>query len=1253
MLLALQLVLPTLVLKTINRQLAPKNLRLNASVRISLPNLITLTNVKIQSDSEKNTASAEQLAITVRPSALLKQGAQRFAHISIQGIRGSWNVPPSPPIGEITSPAELPLPKQIPDAFDISIDDFVLTLPATPGAPVRQILIKSLTLDASITREGTFHVDLLRVGNSDLLSNTTGVTTFFNKQLSVSDLHISQANFIEHLKLDFGTVSNQPSLDFLLLRENGYISAKASIAMTQNGQSLSLRADAENVTLPLDPFATNPRRTLPHVEVHESHSQFEGRLSDTSSWRANISFSGSLVDATDTGKKSALTTQIIASEQGFQLEKLSIEDPSLELTASASASLNRNGPSFHDNVSNLSSLWTLKYSAQEAESPLRQLAGHFGNPFPEWLPSTQISARLTQSETRTLNLNADFEVNTAPALHSPHPARGTLIWSAPSINNPLTGTLEIETQSFKATLGKTPISLPPSHLRLINHQSDRQITLTLHLTAGSTPILTQETADSPWKLSLKDIPLSELFPKICAENPSTLSADMSIVHSDLHPPVLTGSVRIVDSSNQALLEAHIIPTREARAEVTASLLHQTSRVAVAEITIPPHPSKSETTITSTGNLTHAHAFRNIFSIFNLTLGLSSRIAWSANAHLSSEHPLPVGRISCDTTGITFSNIGPFDLKSTVVSNGSSIETQATTLTLGETTATGTVQWSNTLDIKNLRILQRNRPVLHGELAIHHPVNERSTPASDTPLSASLEADQLDLATLLGDQSPLTGKIHGTMTLNGTVDQPVIRGKLTSTKLALPGSLAPLNPMAIEIQSHPAPGIISLSARVSSALNAPLEMTYQGSIRSLLFPETPSESTAPDTFTLNLKGGSLQPLNKLNEIFKSVTGSVDLSLTAKRTDGKWEWSGKSSVKAPKLLFESPRAPGLTDLTLNATVKDSTTTTIDLLTSTGGGTIRIRGDVQSLFSSNPLLDLSIQTRNVLAYRNESLLLRADSDLTFKGPWKEASISGEAAPIQSKYLHDIEILPINLTRKGETRDRLKGLSPGFSFSQAPYSDWKFNLHFKSRPRDPLLVRGNRWQGEADVDMIWGGTGLRPWFEGYYHSNNLTAFLPSVRLAVTDGYLWYKRENPFQGTLDVNALTTTRGYRVAAYISGPLSQPDLLLTSKPALDQTDLLSLLTTGVLPSDTNDSPQVIAARATEAIAEDLSRSLLGVDRRMIEGIGRVDVEFSRVNPRTGQQETRVTRRLSEDWSVSGDIGTNGDFTGRLKFLHRFK
>ena len=1253
LLLALQLLLPVIALKIINRKLAPAELKLTASVHVLLPNLLILRNVHIQSTSQENAVSAERISITLGASALFDRTPQQLAQISLKGIRGSWNLRPTTSETNLNATAELPLPKHIPDALEINIEDLTLTLPPTPGAPVRQVLIKDLSLDASTTREGSFHIGNLKVGDSDLLREASGETTFFNKQLSIRELKLSETNFIERLQVDFGTVSNQPSLNFLLLRGNGYISAKASISMSQDGPSLSLRTDAENVTLPLDPFAAITPNTLPPLQIHETHTAFEGRLNQPSSWRAKASFSGALIDPNDANKRSVLVTEIGLSESALNLEKLSVADESLQLNATASASIQSNAQSFSESLSNVTSHCSVKYTAATTASPLRQLAEHFGNPLPKWLPSTEIAANLTQPKGRDLTLKADFEFPIAAKRTPMQPAKGSLVWIAPSLRNALTGTLEIETEAFQTTVCNTPLSLPRSSLRVITNHPNRKLTLHLHLSKGSIPILTQQAADAPWKIAFENIPLREILPHSPRENLCTLSAEGTVAHTENSQPNFSALIRITDPTNDTQLEANIHRAKDAPAKIHAALVQPNSQVAVAEITLPLDSSTSETSITSTGNLTNAHLFRNILSFINLSTTPASRIAWSATAAFSPQHPLPVGRISGEATGISFGKIGPVDLKSTVQSNGSSIETQTTTLTLGETTATGTLQWSSILAISDLRILQRNRPVLHGELSIHHPITKSATPNPDTPLFASLEADQLDLATLLGESSPLSGKVHGNMSLAGTLEQPVIRGTLTSSKVSLLGALAPLNPVAVEIQAHPTPGMISLSAKITSALNAPIEMAYKGSIHSLLGTSSPSGNTEPDTASLNLKGGSLHPLNKLNDTFKSVTGSVDIALSAKRSAGHWEWSGKTSLKAPKILFESPRAPGLTDLTLTAIVHDSTKTSVDLLTSSGGGTIRIRGDVRSPLSPNPVLDLSIQTRNVLAYRNESLLLRADSDLSFKGPWKEASISGEAAPVQSKYLHDIEILPINLTRKGETRDRLKGLSPGFSFSQAPYSDWKFNIHFKSRPRDPMLVRGNRWQGEADVDMIWGGTGLRPWFEGYYHSKNLTAFLPSVRLAVTDGYLWYKRDTPFQGTLDVNALTTARAYRIAAYISGPLSQPDLLLTSKPALDQTDILSLLTTGVLPSDTNDSPQVAAARATEAIAEDISRSLLGVDRRMIEGIGRVDVEFSRVNPRTGQQETRVTRRLSEDWSVSGDIGTNGDFTGRLKFLHRFK
>ena len=1252
---AIHAVLPTLILKSINRQLAPANLKLDASIHVSLPNRITLSTVKIQNTAGENMVSAERLSIVLRPSALFDHRTDRLlAQIAIHGLQGSWAFHSTTPSGSDGAPHELSLPKHIPDDIEISVIHLTLTLPPKPGAQVRQLTIKDLSLDASTTRDGNFHVSELTAGDSKVLQDVVGGTTFLNKQLSIRELKLSEKNFIEHLNLDFGSITKHPSVDFLLLRDTGYISAKATLSSTQSGQSFSLRTDAENVILPLDPFASTTKRALPHIEIHESHTVFEGSLSEPSSLRIKASFSGSVIDSTDADKKSPVITEINLSERGVTLEKLSIEDPALLVNASASASINSSTSSFTDSIAHLACDWSVKYAPANHSSPFSQLADHFGNPIPKWLPSTQISARISQSENRALKLQADFEITPTSNDPSKPPSKGTLVWSAPSLQEASIGSLEVETQSFQTTFWNTPVSIPASTLRVINNQSNRHLNLTLHLANGRTSILTQDSSVAPWKISFENIPLRELLPHIPAENPCTLSANTTVEIAGENVSTISGSFHIHDPTNSVFLNADFGGTQDVK--VTTTLLHQTLPVATAELVFPHHDRTSGITITSNGNIESAHAFRNLLSLANVSPGTSSRIAWNAAATLSPNHRLPVGRLACNATGITIGNIGPIDLKSTIQSTGSSIETQAITLSLGETTVTGKAQWSTTLSVNDLQIMQRNRPVLHGELSIHHPIGQSSVPNSDAPLLAKLEADQLDLATLLGDTPTLTGKVHGAMTITGTLNQPVIRGKMTSSKLSLPGALAPLNPLAVEIVAHPAQGAIALSATVNSALIAPIELSYNGSIRTLLSPQTPlkqSGADTTDTFSISLKGGTLQPLNKLNDIFKSVAGSIDVGLSAKRNNGGWEWTGKSSIRASKLLFESPRAPGLTDLTLNATVKDSTTTSIDLLSSTGGGTIKIRGDIRSLLTRNPIFDLSVQTRNVLAYRNESLLLRADSDLTFKGPWSEASISGEAAPVQSKYLHDIEILPFNLTKTGETRDRLKGLSPGFSFAQAPYSDWKFNIHFKSRPRDPLLVRGNRWQGEADIDMTWGGTGLRPWFEGYYHSKNLTAFLPSVRLAVSDGYLWYKRDNPFQGNLDVNALTTARGYRIAAYISGPLSQPDLLLTSKPALDQTDILSLLTTGVLPSDSIDSPQVIAARATEAIAEDLSRSLFGVDRRTIEGLGRVDVEFSRVNPRTGQQETRITRRLSEDWSVSGDIGTNGDFTGRLKFLHRFK
>ena len=135
LLLAFRLLLPLIALQTINRRLAPAKLKLTASVHVSLPNLLILRNVHIQSTSQENAVSAERISITLRASALLDRNPQQLAQISLKGIRGSWNLRLTTPETNLNATAELPLPKHIPDAIEINIEDLSLTLPPPPGAP--------------------------------------------------------------------------------------------------------------------------------------------------------------------------------------------------------------------------------------------------------------------------------------------------------------------------------------------------------------------------------------------------------------------------------------------------------------------------------------------------------------------------------------------------------------------------------------------------------------------------------------------------------------------------------------------------------------------------------------------------------------------------------------------------------------------------------------------------------------------------------------------------------------------------------------------------------------------------------------------------------------------------------------------------------------------------------------------------------------------------------------------------------------
>jgi hypothetical protein len=304
----------------------------------------------------------------------------------------------------------------------------------------------------------------------------------------------------------------------------------------------------------------------------------------------------------------------------------------------------------------------------------------------------------------------------------------------------------------------------------------------------------------------------------------------------------------------------------------------------------------------------------------------------------------------------------------------------------------------------------------------------------------------------------------------------------------------------------------------------------------------------------------------------------------------------------------------------------------------------------------LDFHAIAKEMLVVRGRELSLRLDGDLHLKGPWESATISGLGYAVKSRVIRDIELLPSTVLKR--VASPLPTANPGkpwFTFPRFPFSEWKWDVALKTRPEDPLLIRGNRLHGSAHADLHLRGTGAAPTLEGHYTTSDLVAFLPFARIAVNRGHFWYFPNQPFRTQLDFSAESEVRQHRIRLYVTGTPEVPKVNLSSDPPLPESDLLNLLTTGILPSDTNENGQAMAGRAAAVLFQELSGKLFDYssNRERASTLQRFNLNVGAINTRTGHQETTLSYRLSDQFFILGELGANGDFGGQIKYLIRFR
>jgi len=321
--------------------------------------------------------------------------------------------------------------------------------------------------------------------------------------------------------------------------------------------------------------------------------------------------------------------------------------------------------------------------------------------------------------------------------------------------------------------------------------------------------------------------------------------------------------------------------------------------------------------------------------------------------------------------------------------------------------------------------------------------------------------------------------------------------------------------------------------------------------------------------------------------------------------------------------------------------------------GGGRFSGMGSIDLKDGTNPKFDLGLKGNQVLLTRSDGIIVRANFDLSVRGPLSGGEVSGSIGITDSRFFKDVDILPLNLPGRPPPQPPAAA-PPPISVTTPPFNAWRFNIAV--RTDDPFLIQSNLARGRATVRLQAGGTGAAPSVTGDVVINRLVASLPFSKMEIENGRIdFVQGGNILDPTLNIIGRSTVRDYEVTLRIFGNASKPTVLLDSSPPLAQGDILVLLATGSTTSEFAQNPSLIAGRASFIVLEQIFRKFFPSTNRADEQkepfIDRFSVNLI-PGRRAGEQEISTSFRLTKNWEIIGDFGS-GSYRGRLKYLVRFR
>ena len=444
---------------------------------------------------------------------------------------------------------------------------------------------------------------------------------------------------------------------------------------------------------------------------------------------------------------------------------------------------------------------------------------------------------------------------------------------------------------------------------------------------------------------------------------------------------------------------------------------------------------------------------------------------------------------------------------------------------------------------------------------------------------------------------------------------------------------------------------SLSFRVEDVqINATSPLIVSFSPSELTFEQT--QFTGPGTNislggTLALAPGgrqsmtadgqlNLRVLNGLNpDAFLSGTAEVAVRVTG--TFEQPRFNGTASVVGSSfsLLLGNERwtianVKALVRFTSNQAQIDSMTGTL------GGGRISATGGalLEGFTLSRFLFD--IHGENVTAPYPTDFRTTADLDIEIKGTSREQLISGLVNVKRSEYTEDIELADLINFRATESIEEGSEIE---ITRAALFSD------LRVEGRNALVVRNNLADVVGSISLVVNGPVKDPLVSGRITASSGTLNFRNDRYELTRALVDLPAQRQADPIINIQGESQIRGYRVTVGLTGPLSQPQAVISSEPALPQADVVSLITTGQLATgDTSTSilSQSGLGTATSLLTDALINAPAQRATSKLFGLSRFEI-----NPVIGGSGStpaaRLTlgKRINKDLSVTYSTNVTSD------------